>query len=139
MGDDLKTIQESMQAFAETAGEDFSNFVSQLTSQVKKNEELIDEFAAQNAKLKDQSHKQQVLMLLDHSNSYASWDRNVGLSPEEFSTYISWLGAEYATKIYEKIGATDAKAFGKLDVDSSGTLAMEEVRAMLEQVVADES
>jgi len=137
--DDLKTIQESMQAFAETAGEDFSKFVSQLTSQVKKNEELIDEFAAENAKLKEQSRKQQVLMLLDHSNSYANWDRNVGLSPEEFTTYISWLGKEYASKIREKIGATEDKAFGKLDVDNNGTLDMEEVRAMLEAIVADES
>jgi uncharacterized phage infection (PIP) family protein YhgE len=135
--DDLKTIEEGMKKFAAEAGEDYAQFVSQLTSQIDRNEALLADFADENTKLKENRKRQQVNMLLQMSSSFSHWDSKVGLSPDEFLQYLSLLGPEYEAKIKERIGSEEGQVFGTLDTDGSGTLNMNELRKMLEEITQE--
>lgn len=135
--DDLKTIQESMRAFADQAGEDFATFVQQLTEQVSKNEKLVEEFANQNAQLKKNRQQQQVNMLLHMSASFQDWDDEAGLSPEEFQGYLSLLGPEYERRIRTRLSSDLENPFGQLDIDNSGTLNLSEVRTLLHDILQE--
>lgn len=123
-----------MKAFAAKAGEDYGAFVGQLTSQISRNEKLLSDFSQENTRLKENRRQQQVNMLLQMSSSFAQWDHKVGLSPDEFTQYIALLGPEYERKIREKIAPTEDNAFGLLDADKSGTLNLNELRRMLEEI-----
>lgn len=135
--DDLKSIEEGMKAYAEQAGESFGEFVKQMTSQISRNEKLLSDFSAENAKLRDNRRKQQLNMLLQMSTSFQNWDHKVGLSPEEFAQYLTMLGPQYEQMIREKISPTPDNAFGVLDLDKSGTLNVQELRSMLEAILKD--
>merc|ERR1740121_1702355 len=135
--DDLKIIQESMKSFADQAGEDFTAFVDKLTDQVNRNEQLVGEFAEQNAKLKKNRQQQQVNMLLQMSTTFQNWDNEVGLSPDEFQQYLALLGPDYERRIRTRLSSDQDNPFGKLDADNSGSLNVQEVRNLLQDILDD--
>mmetsp|Transcript_141759 Transcript_141759/g.395239 ORF Transcript_141759/g.395239 Transcript_141759/m.395239 type:complete len:376 (-) Transcript_141759:135-1262(-) len=135
--EDLNSIKESMKTFAETAGEDFDQFVQQLTGLVERNQEQIDEFAEQNRKLKANRLAQQVNSLLQMSMTFQNWDAEAGLSSQEFEQYVSFLGPEYEQRIRSRLDASGEDPFGKLDQDGNGNLNLEEVRNLLNDLVKE--
>lgn len=131
----LETIEAGMKEFADQQGEDYATFVEQLTSNIQRNAELLDQFAAENELLTENRRKQRVESLVALSNSFQFFDHEAGLSAEEFTVFLDTLGPELRGIFEEKIGANDENTFGKLDTDNSGTLNVGELRAVVDEMV----
>jgi len=134
----LHTIEEGMKQFSAQQGSDYKQFVSSLSSSLNKHQQLLADFAAENDKLRTNRRKQQVDSLLALSNSFQSWDKKVGLSVEEFKSYMEMLGADFQEKLQKKMGGTSENAFKRLDKDNSGSLNLQELRTLLEELVEEE-
>jgi len=135
---DLHTIEEGMKAFSAQQGSDYKQFVSSLTTSLNKHQKLITDFSNENDKLRKNRRKQQVEHLLALSNSFSSWDKKVGLSVDEFQSYMEMLGDDFKEKLEKKMGGTPENAFKRLDKDGSGSLNLQELRALLEELVEEE-
>jgi len=134
----LHTIEEGMKQFSAQQGSDYKQFVSSLTSSLNKHQQLLTDFASENDKLRTNRRKQQVDSLLALSNSFSSWDHKVGLSVDEFKSYMEMLGPEFQEKLAKKMGGTSENAFKRLDKDGSGSLNLQELRSLLEELVEEE-
>eukprot|EP01012_Entosiphon_sulcatum_P053598 TRINITY_DN7376_c0_g1_i1.p1 TRINITY_DN7376_c0_g1~~TRINITY_DN7376_c0_g1_i1.p1 ORF type:complete len:373 (+),score=126.76 TRINITY_DN7376_c0_g1_i1:32-1120(+) len=133
----LRTIEEGIRQFTAQQGADYAQFVEQLTGNIHRHEALLQDFAAENSKLRENRRKQQVDSLLSLSNCFQHWDHKVGLSVDEFRSYLQLLGPSYELRLRQLVGGTDERIFGQLDKDGSGTLNVSELRAALEQLVQD--
>lgn len=133
----LQTIEQGMKSFADQQGEDYANFVTQLTGNIQRNEELLNEFAEENELLSKNRRQQRVDSLVALSNSFQFFDHEAGLSAEEFKVFMETLGPELQSVLREKVGASSESAFGSLDKDNSGTLNLGELRNIVEEMVGD--
>jgi len=93
-----------MKSFAAQQGSDYKQFVGSLTTSLNKHQQLLTQFSHENEKLRTNRRKQQVDSLLALSNSFQSWDHKVGLSSEEFTSYMEMLGSEFQEKITKENG-----------------------------------
>jgi len=134
----LHTIEEGMKQFSAQQGSDYKQFVSNLSSSLNKHQQLIQEFSAENEKLRDNRKKQHIEHLLALSNSFANWDHKVGLSAEEFKSYLEMLGSDFQAKLTKKMGGNIDNVFKRLDKDNSGSLNLQELHSLLEEFAEDE-
>eukprot|EP01129_Flabellula_baltica_P014429 TRINITY_DN68_c1_g1_i2.p2 TRINITY_DN68_c1_g1~~TRINITY_DN68_c1_g1_i2.p2 ORF type:complete len:160 (-),score=48.16 TRINITY_DN68_c1_g1_i2:10-489(-) len=136
--DDLSGIREGMEALAAQQGEDYQAFVDKLNSNLDKNQKLLDDFAAENEKLRQNRRKIQIDSYIAMSNSFSMWDATAGLSRDEFQGYLSLLGAEFEAAMISKYGTDIDTIFTKLDTDGNGSLNIPEVKKLLNTVVTEE-
>lgn len=127
-----------MKQFAAQQGADYKAFVDQLTSSLNQHQKLLNEFAGENQKLKNNRRQQQIDSLLALSNSFQNWDKKVGLSTVEFESYLEMLGPSFQSKLTAKFGGSLDAVFAKLDSDRNGTLNITELRSLLNELVEDE-
>ena len=65
-------------------GADYQAFIDQLNDSIRKNEELLDDFQAENEDLKETRKQMTVDSYMTLSNSFAMWDCKIGLDAMEF-------------------------------------------------------
>jgi len=51
---------------------------------------------------------------------------------------MEMLGADFQEKLQKKMGGTSENAFKRLDKDNSGSLNLQELRTLLEELVEEE-
>jgi len=132
----LHSIEEGMKQFAAQQGDDYKVFVDKLTSSLSHHQKLIQDFSNENQKLKKNRRQIQIDSLLSLSNSFQNWDKKVGLSTEEFQSYLEMIGPEFQEILKAKFGSME-EVFVKLDADRSGTLNISELRTLLNDLVVD--
>jgi Ca2+-binding EF-hand superfamily protein len=126
-----------MREFAAQQGADYQIFVDKLTSSLNQHQKLLKDFSNENQKLKNNRRQIQIDSMLALSNSFQNWDKKVGLSQDEFSSYMEMLGPNFMSVLNTKFGSL-AGVFKKLDVDGSGTLNISELRTLLNDLVEEE-
>jgi len=133
----LHTVEEGLRQFAQKQGADYENFVNNLTGSINKHQQLLKEFAAENEKLKENRRKIEIDSMVSLSNNFQMLDGKVGLSVEEFQSYLDMLGPEFVNKIKAKAPQQSLEnLFSNLDKDKNGTLNIPELRVFLESTVA---
>jgi len=129
----LKTVEEGLKQFAQKQGADYENFVNNLTGSINKHQQLLKDFAAENEKLRENRKKGEIESMIALSNNFQMLDGKVGLSIEEFQSYLEMLGPEFEKRILAKAPQQSLKAlFSVLDKDKNGTLNIPELRQFLE-------
>jgi len=133
----LHTIEEGLQQFAQKQGADYAVFVGNLTNSINKHQQLLKEFAAENEKLRNNRRKIEIDSMVSLSNNFQMLDGKVGLSVEEFQSYLNMLGPDFVQRITDKApGQSLQSLFLSLDKDKNGTLNIPELRVFLESTVA---
>jgi mitofilin len=133
----LHSVEEGLRQFAQKQGADYENFVNNLTGSINKHQQLLKDFAAENEKLKQNRRQIEIDSMISLSNNFQMLDGKVGLSIEEFQSYLDMLGPEFENKIKAKAPQQNLQAlFSSLDKDHNGSLNIPELRHFLESTVA---